>query len=78
MEDFVSGGLGTGFIYVSMGSSVRAVNMPQYLRHTMIKVFSQLPYQILWKWEADPDTMPDLSNNVRLGKWFPQQDLLGN
>lgn len=60
-----------------MGSSVKAMNMPEYLRHMMVSVFSQLPYQVLWKWEADADTMLDLPKNVRLGRWLPQQDLLG-
>uniref|UniRef100_A0A1B6DDM3 UDP-glucuronosyltransferase n=1 Tax=Clastoptera arizonana TaxID=38151 RepID=A0A1B6DDM3_9HEMI len=78
LEEFVTGGLGNGFVYVSMGSSVRAVNMPAYLRQTMIRVFSELPFQILWKWEADPENIDDLPKNVLLGKWLPQQDLLGH
>lgn len=43
----------------------------------MVKVFSQLQYQVLWKYEEDPENMPDLPENVRLGRWLPQQDLLG-
>lgn len=60
---------------MSMGSSVKTFNFPEYLRLLFVKVFSQLPYQVLWKWEEDD--MPDLPKNVKLGRWLPQQDLLG-
>jgi len=33
------------------------------------------PFQVLWRWEEEE--MPDLPPNVMLGRWFPQQDLLG-
>lgn len=59
-----------------MGSSVKAANMPEYLRRLLMCVFRQLPQRVLWKWEAD-DNMPDLPINVRLARWLPQQDLLG-
>jgi len=75
LEEFVRGGLGTGFIFVSMGSSVKAANMPEILRVQLVRAFAQLPYQVLWKWE-EPEgaTLPP---NVRLERWLPQQDLLG-
>ena len=60
-----------------MGSSVRATNMPELLRLLFLRVFAQLPYQVLWKWEFGPESMPDLPPNVRLERWLPQQDLLG-
>ncbi|XP_017775676.1 PREDICTED: 2-hydroxyacylsphingosine 1-beta-galactosyltransferase-like [Nicrophorus vespilloides] len=77
LEKFINGSGDAGFIYVSMGSSVRAANMPEYLRRMLIYVFRQLPQRVLWKWEADDD-MHDLSDNVMLGRWLPQQDILGH
>ncbi|KAB0799481.1 hypothetical protein PPYR_07361 [Photinus pyralis] len=77
LEEFISGSGDAGFIYVSMGSSVKAANMPEYLRRLFLRVFQQLPQRVLWKWEAGDD-MPDLPPNVKLGKWLPQQDLLGH
>ncbi|KAK5643370.1 hypothetical protein RI129_007215 [Pyrocoelia pectoralis] len=77
LEEFISGSGDAGFIYVSMGSSVKAANMPEYLRRLFLRVFQQLPQRVLWKWEANDD-MPDLPPNVKLGKWLPQQDLLGH
>ncbi|XP_075232890.1 UDP-glucosyltransferase 2-like isoform X2 [Lycorma delicatula] len=78
LDEFVRGGRGNGFIYVSMGSSVKAANMPEFLRQMFINVFSHLPYQVVWKYEADPLSIPDLPDNVYLGRWLPQQDLLGH
>ncbi|KRT82423.1 Glycosyltransferase, partial [Oryctes borbonicus] len=59
-----------------MGSSVRAANMPEYLRRMLLCVFKQLPQRVLWKWEADH--MPDVPPNVKLSRWLPQQDILGH
>jgi len=67
----------TGFIYVSMGSSVLTAKMPEVLRLIFIRAFAQLPYRVLWKWEADENSIADLPGNVRLARWLPQQDILG-
>lgn len=75
MEKFIEDSGDAGFIYVSMGSSVKAANMPEYLRRMFMLVFKQLPQRVLWKWEGD--NMIDLPSNVMLSKWLPQQDLLG-
>lgn len=75
LEKFIDGSGDAGFIYVSMGSSVKAANMPEYLRRMFMLVFKQLPQRVLWKWEGE--NMIDLPNNVMLSKWLPQQDLLG-
>jgi UDP:flavonoid glycosyltransferase YjiC (YdhE family) len=76
LEQFVSGA-DAGFIYVSMGSSVLTAKMPDMLRHMFIRAFEQLPYLVLWKWEAGESSISDLPDNVRLGRWLPQQDILG-
>ncbi|XP_049825959.1 UDP-glucosyltransferase 2 [Aethina tumida] len=77
LEDFIRGSGDAGFIYFSMGSSVKAANMPEYLRRMLMIVFKQLPQRVLWKYEAEND-MPDLPSNVKLGRWLPQQDILGH
>lgn len=79
MEDFISAAGDGGFIYISMGSSVKAVNMPEHLRQLFIETFAQLPYQVLWKWEGDMVGMAsDIPSNVKLSRWLPQQDILGS
>ncbi|KAJ8954686.1 hypothetical protein NQ318_011378 [Aromia moschata] len=39
-------------------------------------VFSKLKEKVLWKWEDD--VLPGQPPNVKLGKWFPQQDILAH
>lgn len=40
----------------------------------MTKVFAELPYDVIWKW--DLDSMPGKTDNIKLYKWLPQSDLL--
>lgn len=77
MEDFISGGGDFGFIYVSMGSSVKAANMPENLRQLLVNTFAKLPYRVLWKYESSMN-QNDLPSNVKISRWLPQQDLLGH
>lgn len=52
--------------------------LPSVLPPEKIKVFrdvlSQLPYNVLWKW--DGNSLPGHSKNIKISKWFPQADLL--
>jgi glucuronosyltransferase len=50
--------------------------MPEEKRRVFIEAFSELPQKILWKWETD--ILPGQPPNVKIGKWLPQQDILGN
>lgn len=63
-----------GVIYFSFGTNVRPELLPPQKIQMFVNVFSQLPYDILWKW--DLDTLPGKSKNIRISKWFPQADLL--
>ncbi|XP_045455072.1 UDP-glucosyltransferase 2-like [Melitaea cinxia] len=63
-----------GVIYVSFGTNVLPSLLPPEKIQIMTKVFSQLPYDILWKW--DKEVLPGKSNNTKIGRWFPQSDLL--
>uniref|UniRef100_A0A4Y0ATD9 UDP-glucuronosyltransferase n=2 Tax=Anopheles funestus TaxID=62324 RepID=A0A4Y0ATD9_ANOFN len=78
LEDFIAGAGESGFIYVSMGSSVKAANMPDHLRKLLVQTFARLPYRVLWKYEASPALLTDLPANVRIARWLPQQDILGH
>ncbi|CAH4032317.1 unnamed protein product [Pieris brassicae] len=63
-----------GVIYVSFGTSVKASVLPPERIEAMAKVLSQLPYDVLWKW--DKDDIPGKGKNIKLYKWFPQPSLL--
>ncbi|CAK1547657.1 unnamed protein product [Leptosia nina] len=63
-----------GVIYLSFGTNAPSTILsPDFIR-ILIRVFSKLPYDVLWKWEKD--VMPGKPDNVKIGKWFPQSDLL--
>ncbi|XP_028128387.1 UDP-glycosyltransferase UGT5 isoform X2 [Diabrotica virgifera virgifera] len=63
-----------GVILISMGSTLKGSTFPEEQRKMFLKVFSQLKYTVIWKWEND--TMEGLPSNVKLHKWLPQFDLL--
>ncbi|XP_049793972.1 UDP-glycosyltransferase UGT5-like isoform X2 [Schistocerca nitens] len=65
-----------GVIFFSMGSFVRSTDFPQESVQAFLTAFSKLKQLVLWKWETD--TMPGKPENVHLGKWFPQSDLLAH
>lgn len=59
---------------MSFGTNVKPSLLPKEKVQIFIKVFSELPYDILWKW--DQDEIPGRPKNVKISKWFPQSDLL--
>ncbi|XP_026735894.1 uncharacterized protein LOC113499578 [Trichoplusia ni] len=63
-----------GVIYLSFGTNVVPSDLPKEKIAIFTKVFSQLPYDVLWKW--DKDDLPGRSDNIRIAKWLPQSDLL--
>lgn len=40
----------------------------------IVKVLSNLPYDVLWKWNNDD--LPGKADNIKISKWYPQSDLL--
>jgi glucuronosyltransferase len=50
--------------------------MPKETLNSFIRVFSKLPQRVVWKWETDEPS--NMSSNIMMVKWLPQQDLLGN
>ncbi|XP_050680621.1 UDP-glucosyltransferase 2-like isoform X1 [Leptidea sinapis] len=65
-----------GVIYISLGSNALSSDLPPEIIQMFIRVFSQLPYNVLWKWEKDE--LPGRPQNVKISKWFPQSDLLNH
>ncbi|KAB0798956.1 hypothetical protein PPYR_06836, partial [Photinus pyralis] len=64
----------SGFIYFSLGSNVKSKDIPIDLRETILETFAELPYMVLWKFEAE--NLPNRPKNVFISKWLPQQDVL--
>ncbi|KAK5639930.1 hypothetical protein RI129_010741 [Pyrocoelia pectoralis] len=67
-------GANQGFIYFSLGSNVKSKDIPIEIRTKILETFAKLPYQIVWKFEADK--LPNKPDNVFISKWLPQQDVL--
>ncbi|CAG7720843.1 unnamed protein product, partial [Allacma fusca] len=74
LDEFLSGDK-DGFIYFSMGSMVNSKLFSPSVKKMFLSVFSKLKQRVLWKFEAD---LTDLPPNVKIGKWLPQQDILGH
>lgn len=58
-----------------MGSNVKSSEMPEGIIDALIEAFSKAKQRVLWKWETE--TLPARPTNVKLGKWLPQADILG-
>lgn len=63
-----------GVIYVSWGSIIRVSSMPDEKREELLQAFAFLKQQIIWKFENDE--LPNKPDNVHIGKWLPQRDIL--
>nr|QIK00364.1 UDP-glycosyltransferase [Xylotrechus quadripes] len=64
-----------GAIIFSMGSNLNSSLIPKDKKDAIIRVFSRMKQRILWKCE---ETLPGTSQNVKLLKWIPQQDVLAH
>lgn len=64
-----------GVVYFSFGSMLRGATLPTDKVKAFLHVFSTLKQRVLWKWEDD--TVDDLPTNVKIMKWLPQRDILG-
>ncbi|NP_001243958.1 UDP-glycosyltransferase UGT33K1 isoform X1 [Bombyx mori] len=63
-----------GIIYISFGTNVLTSLLPKDKVNVLFRAISVLPHNVILKWDADK--MPGLPENVLMGKWFPQSDLL--
>ncbi|XP_046972692.1 UDP-glycosyltransferase UGT5-like [Vanessa cardui] len=63
-----------GVIYFSLGTNVSPSLLPPEKIQMFLNVLSQLPYDVLLKW--DKDVLPGKSENIKIFKWLPQADIL--
>ncbi|XP_037031395.1 UDP-glucosyltransferase 2-like [Bradysia coprophila] len=64
-----------GAIFFSLGSNAKSSELPQEAISAIIHKFQKMKLKILWKFEADLPNRPD---NVKIGKWLPQNDILAH
>ena len=77
MEQFVSQSGRVGFIVFGVGSIIPMDEMPRQMLDVFIRVFSRLPQRVVWQWRGI-NKPANLSDNILLVDWLPQQDLLGH
>jgi UDP-glucoronosyl and UDP-glucosyl transferase len=54
---------------------MKSKDMPREKIDVFLKVFGRLKQKVLWKFEDDLAGKPE---NVKIGAWLPQNDILGN
>lgn len=59
---------------MSFGSNVKLSSLPQEKIQIFSKIFSEIPYEVLWK--RDGEIPVNLSQNIKISEWFPQSTLL--
>lgn len=64
-----------GVIYFSMGSVLKSSALKPHTRYALLKLFSTLPYIVLWKFE---ETITGLPRNVHVRPWLPQPSVLAH
>jgi len=77
LEKFANESGEDGFILFTLGSAIKSSSIPVEIVQTFVRVFSQIPQRVIWKWEAD-ERPANLSPNVMTVKWAPQSDLLAH
>ncbi|XP_062547887.1 UDP-glucosyltransferase 2-like [Armigeres subalbatus] len=65
-----------GVIYFSLGTLIRSDSINERNLKIFVDTFKSLKYDILWK--CDSVVNLNGTSNIRISKWFPQQDLLAH
>lgn len=65
-----------GAIFFSFGSNIKSSQMHPEKLAIFRKVFGRLKQRVLWKW--DGEHMYGKPDNVMVGKWLPQDDILAH
>ena len=61
----------------TLGSNALVSSMPESVKEIFIRVFARIPQRVFWKWETGTSDSTEISTNVKMVDWLPQQDLLG-
>lgn len=62
-----------GAIFFSLGTNARSSDLSPEKISIFLRKFRSLKQKVLWKFEAN---LPNLPDNVKIGKWLPQDDIL--
>uniref|UniRef100_A0A8R1E0U1 UDP-glucuronosyltransferase n=1 Tax=Caenorhabditis japonica TaxID=281687 RepID=A0A8R1E0U1_CAEJA len=66
-------------VFISFGSNAKSVDMPQEFKSSLLQVFKAMPdTTFIWKYENGKDPLVNELENVFLGEWLPQNELLAD
>lgn len=65
-----------GVVYFSLGSNVKSSSIYPEKLEIIKQALGELPFKVLWKFEDEE--LPGKPSNIKISKWFPQQDVLGH
>ncbi|KAG4068827.1 hypothetical protein HA402_004975 [Bradysia odoriphaga] len=74
IKEFLDGAT-DGAIFFSLGSNARSSDLSEERIAIFVNKFRSLKQRVLWKFETD---LPNLPDNVKIGKWLPQDDILAH
>ena len=63
-----------GTLLVAFGTVLNSV----YNVSLLLQTFAQLPYNVMWAYTGQFPSSLDVSSNIQLYKWLPQNDVLGH
>nr|AGS47863.1 glycosyl transferase [Ectropis obliqua nucleopolyhedrovirus]QWV59710.1 ecdysteroid UDP-glucosyltransferase [Ectropis obliqua nucleopolyhedrovirus]UYO72918.1 ecdysteroid UDP-glucosyltransferase [Ectropis obliqua nucleopolyhedrovirus] len=64
-----------GAVYVSFGSTIKVADMDYDFLQMLLRTFTKLPYNVVWKYDGDTENI-HIPQNVYLQTWFDQYSLL--
>ncbi|CAA92791.2 UDP-glucuronosyltransferase [Caenorhabditis elegans] len=66
-------------VFISFGSNAKSVDMPDEFKNSLADVFKSMPdTTFIWKYENTSDPIVNHLDNVHLGDWLPQNELLAD
>lgn len=75
LQDYIDSA-SNGVIYFSFGSIVNLSNLPKEKLSSFLNAISRLKQKVIIKWV--PDKSIKLPQNVKVGSWLPQNDILAH
>ncbi|CAK1556340.1 unnamed protein product [Leptosia nina] len=75
LQDYLDGAE-YGVVYVNFGSNVQSTDLSYEKKQAFINVFKRLKQRVLFKWEDDD--LVGKPDNVMIGKWLPQKEILAH
>ena len=77
INEFIKNGK-KGTILMALGSNIKSDEIGEHAIMNIIEAFRHLPdYNFLWKFES-PAMLKELSSNVMIKDWLPQNDILAH